>query len=1411
MALSDELEKSRMLVRTTDAKVQDIQDQMTNLTGKKGKMQRQMLQDEIDGLLKDLHYCVAKKQIVDADASVKAAPKTLSQAIYVNDTPQDVVLPSRRKSIPRGSENVIQEDVTAFVERLEKAFAGNKEAIQSLGAAARSLETATLCHIAPQVKKGIIKATAASLDVIEALSFSVPLQHFCFPSLMLLFHDNKHGKRAADLATALVTEISSHGRATVCFLQPLLEAVAKPPGGKWKIKVGALDVLENLVLCLRETCPKQTASALPRIVPVLRDCLTDMRVEVKTKAKAILTTVGKWVTCPEVRSISDDLIACLVDSANMKAANEMLNRVANMTFLHYVDAASFALLFPLVSRAMKERAQDAQQKGMMIVGASALLIAEPTVILPPYLPVLIPLVKELLSEPQTTLQREAAKCMGTLCLALPHTRDHDLLPYMLQHLEQDKGSVELAENDRTGAALGLCEVIAQIPRFMNVILLTVGQRTVGKDAKTAEKKAGAYTMLEHLAKNDGIVGPLSNIWPWVLFGLRDDSPLVRSHAYLAAKSIVHEVGAPNVDVLLPPLIDAVLTFTEHDSRDLAMQLFSQMCDRLSESRKFGQDLLSMDCATLRSRVALVCLIQISRTDEDPAVRRHAGLLWKEGIQSGPKAKKEVMTPLMCTLKDMLKSPIAAKARAAQMCVTEMEAAGDIEAGQVQEQTCKGVFYTVDWNNLESSVEDVRRASHIAAGEDPTHAPEVDDTVGWDELEGLTRDALKGVRFPGWSEVEFLHALIVSTALESHNADEAVNACVEELADPKLREPLTQVYKKVYANYQPEGAGVVHDDHDLICKVDDLMLMYGGGHLLLKNTTLELRKGHRYGVVGRNGAGKTTLMNLIANGGVAKMPEHLRVVHVHHEQLLMVFDEKCVDFVGRDNKDCTRAQLEDALIAVQFPKHMWDNSVAELSGGWRMRLLLASAMIRGADVLLLDEPTNHLDVGAIAWLADYLNGLADAAIMVISHDPHFLDGACTDIIQYSQEKLVYHSGNFTEFKQRLGIEEDEAELLLQGNASDVVGGKTSKPTTPTSPDCEPDAIEEEDVKIDTADRKAKITFPVPGKVQGLTSASKPIMELRNVIFGYTVDKPPVLNDVSCKLTMNSRVAILGVNGAGKSTLLNLLCQEIHPAASALGEQGSVVRHRNCRLAYIAQQHAFFLADFLQCPPYVYIQKRFQYGWDEALQQRLMMPKNDEERELRKKLAKEHGKYGNEVDTLVGRQMRGNDLWYEIKWKNLDDAKQNTWENMQKLRDLGVESYALALDARMQAMAVQLDQRPLTSREIVKHLEQFGLTEEMTLNRQIGMFSAGQRSKLTLGASMWIKPHVIALDEPTNYIDMETLDSLAVALNRFKGAVVTISHSKDFITRVCNEQWLMEGGQLVVSKSIDAFEKMESTGV
>jgi ATPase subunit of ABC transporter with duplicated ATPase domains len=662
---------------------------------------------------------------------------------------------------------------------------------------------------------------------------------------------------------------------------------------------------------------------------------------------------------------------------------------------------------------------------------------------------------------------------------------------------------------------------------------------------------------------------------------------------------------------------------------------------------------------------------------------------------------------------------------------------------------------------------------------------------------------------------------------------------------------SDIFPKVYADYHPRELKVLEDPENVLCHVDNLMLMYGGGHMLLKDTTLELRKGKRYGVLGRNGTGKSTLMNLLAAGNVPGVPKGMTTIHVNPHVLDHHMETKCLDFMAQGNPGFEMDVLKETLVKVEFPEHLWKSTIAELSGGWRMRLLIAEAMMKKADVLLLDEPTNHLDISAVKWLCDYLTSLDQSSIMVISHDPYFLNRVCTDIINYNKGKLVYYEGNFDAFISRMGISAGDAEAILSGNvgvgadgvereegaetpksdngeaatsalknvdsaqfsteagdASETGGDET--PTTlqkteteatedPSTPGvCAQRTTDPDSVAASGPDRKARISFPIPGKVKGITSLAKPVLEIDNLTWAYNKEKGDVIKGVSSKITMNSRIHIKGVNGAGKTSFMNLICGEIHPNASAMPQKGSVNRHRNCRLAYMAQQHMHHMKEFMNSSPYIYIQKRYQNGFDGALQQRLMEPANEEEREDRIARAKVHGKYGNMIKNLVGRQLRGKDMWYEAQWENCPDQKQNTWINMETLQKLGCESFALAYDDRAAAAEGGIDQRPLSQREITKHLELFGITEELALNRTIGMFSAGQKSKVSLAAAFWIKPHLVALDEPTNYIDMETLDALTTALQRFKGGVICISHCAEFAEKVCNETWFLEGGAMTIHK-------------
>jgi len=169
-------------------------------------------------------------------------------------------------------------------------------------------------------------------------------------------------------------------------------------------------------------------------------------------------------------------------------------------------------------------------------------------------------------------------------------------------------------------------------------------------------------------------------------------------------------------------------------------------------------------------------------------------------------------------------------------------------------------------------------------------------------------------------------------------------------------------------------------------------------------------------------------------------------------------------------------------------------------------------------------------------------------------------------------------------------------------------------------------------------------------------------------------------------MSSRVAVVGKNGAGKSTMMSIIAGELQPCAISGHEViGELWKHRSLRLAYIAQQHMFHLSEFLKCTPMEYIQLRFRNGYDEEAQQRLTLPQSPEEAELRQDLARKYGKRGKEVEQLLSRQKKGKDIAYEVKWKELDDPKQNTYETLSKLRLLGVERMAAALDERLACAA------------------------------------------------------------------------------------------------------------------------------
>ncbi len=220
---------------------------------------------------------------------------------------------------------------------------------------------------------------------------------------------------------------------------------------------------------------------------------------------------------------------------------------------------------------------------------------------------------------------------------------------------------------------------------------------------------------------------------------------------------------------------------------------------------------------------------------------------------------------------------------------------------------------------------------------------------------------------------------------------------------------------VEEDHRKYGQPIKVDSGEVEIVNTDFSLAYGG-MLLLSHTNITLHKGHRYGLCGRNGAGKSTLMRSIAEGKLEGFPskDELKTCFVEHNQGEDA-DLSILEFISKDPELAAsgRDRISEVLSEVGFtagPGGRQEEKVGSLSGGWKMKLALARAMLMGADVLLLDEPTNHLDVGNVKWLEEYLKSHTEITSLIVSHDSGFLDAVCTDIYHYELKKLVCYPGN-----------------------------------------------------------------------------------------------------------------------------------------------------------------------------------------------------------------------------------------------------------------------------------------------------------------------------------------------------------------------------------------------------------------
>jgi ATP-binding cassette subfamily F protein 3 len=371
----------------------------------------------------------------------------------------------------------------------------------------------------------------------------------------------------------------------------------------------------------------------------------------------------------------------------------------------------------------------------------------------------------------------------------------------------------------------------------------------------------------------------------------------------------------------------------------------------------------------------------------------------------------------------------------------------------------------------------------------------------------------------------------------------------------------------------------------------------GTKILIQGATMQLHPGHKVGLTGANGTGKSSLFAMLrgelhAENGDFEMPASWVVAHVaqetpalavpaiefvldgdaelreietalakaeanHQGELIAELHQRLSDVDGYSAK----ARASELLNGLGFSQASMQQPVATFSGGWRVRLNLARALMCRSDLLLLDEPTNHLDLDAVIWLESWLQTYR-GTLFLISHDRDFLDAIVNHIAHIEQQTLTLYRGGYSDFErqraEKLALQQAmfEKQQRKVAHLQSYIDRFRVQATKARQAQSRIKALERMEM-ISAAHVDSQFSFEFRAPV----SAPDPLLVLDNMSVGYA--SQPLISNIELAIRPGERIGLLGKNGAGKTTLIKLLAHELAPLS------GKRVEGKDLKIGYFAQ--------------------------------------------------------------------------------------------------------------------------------------------------------------------------------------------------------------------------------------------------